>query len=226
MKLIEPQDAPIGATVLFYCDIIKRSIMTFDRYFIHYVLLYQRQINRRRQRSIIMLDYRAAYYWCWHNLRLLLWQLQESFAELRDRTLFYFRLNKLPKVLQVTLDSHIQHLLFDNKINATIIYNPDDAWAQRTLRRIAICPIVDAETYFTALHEIAHVVDGPSWYSRFVERECHAWNWAIDRSLIEIDTSVSRVIIKSIMGYVVYSLKDARTNFDKTIITKLLKRIE
>lgn len=81
------------------------------------------------------------------------------------------------------LKKHIDTLLREHDITAT--YDSGRGHASVPKREISIPPIEEEMDYFISLHEIGHVVIGLKGRTR-LEREAHAWTWAFDNTLIEV----------------------------------------
>lgn len=83
--------------------------------------------------------------------------------------------------------AHIDTVLRTHRITATYQAGVEAGYAWPTLHRVELPPIVDASTYATALHEIAHVISpcpGRATHPRVSGTGCPrcevaAWEWAI-----------------------------------------------
>ncbi len=68
---------------------------------------------------------------------------------------------------------------------------------------IHIRPVKSMITYFTALHEIGHIVH-PLGLGRGLrlEQEYHAWDWAIENALVDPNNAVKKMIHRCLTSYV------------------------
>jgi hypothetical protein len=76
------------------------------------------------------------------------------------------------------------------------------------------CPPVHGQRqYFTALHEIGHVVLGHHpgrWRRPRVEQEGEAWLWALDQAIIFPSPGTAADIMDAIDSYKLWAVKDRR----------------
>lgn len=57
-------------------------------------------------------------------------------------------------------------------------------------------------TYFTALHEIGHIVHPKGSGSGLrLEKEYHAWDWAIENALVDPNNAVRKLIHRCLTSY-------------------------
>lgn len=112
------------------------------------------------------------------------------------------------------LINHIDDLVKTFNLKVETAYNPADSYARRSVRTICIPYIVDIETYFTCLHEIAHCVYSKAWYETTMDNECHAWLWAYKNSIISADKKCIKMIENSLQGYYNYVKRDRRFRYD------------
>ena len=112
------------------------------------------------------------------------------------------------------LIKHIDHLVEAYNLKVETAYNPADSYARRSVRTVCIPFIVDIETYFTCLHEIAHCVYSKAWYGTTLDIECHAWLWAYENSIISADKKCIEMVENSLVGYYNYVKVDRRFKYD------------
>ena len=112
------------------------------------------------------------------------------------------------------LINHIDHLVETLDLRVETAYNPADSYARRSVRTICIPYIIDIETYFTCLHEIAHCVYSKAWYGTTMDIECHAWIWAYKNSIISADKKCIEMVENSLLGYYNYIKGDRRFKYD------------
>jgi hypothetical protein len=72
--------------------------------------------------------------------------------------------------------------------------------AYRRARLVRIAPVKGISSYFTALHELGHIV-GPGRSARKLEREANAWEWAIIVAQRPPTDAVSFMIARSLRSY-------------------------
>lgn len=83
------------------------------------------------------------------------------------------------------LEQHVRDLCTNNRIIWWWVDGEEDrgeAW--RSTRTAALPRILSVIHYLTTLHEIGHICGGSS--RRRLECEAHAWNWALEHSLIRL----------------------------------------
>lgn len=90
--------------------------------------------------------------------------------------------------------------------------------AYKKSRKIHIRPVKSLITYFTALHEIGHIVDPlGSGRGLRLEQEYHAWDWAIQNALVDPNAAVQKLIHRCLTSYlrkVEYSKKMKKPTAD------------
>jgi hypothetical protein len=64
-------------------------------------------------------------------------------------------------------------------------------------------PVTRIRSYYIALHEIAHVVQGFDSKKARAPQEAAAWTWAIDNAIVPPSDGVRRHIFQVVWGYVV-----------------------
>jgi hypothetical protein len=94
---------------------------------------------------------------------------------------------------------HVEQLCRDLGITLEYLKGGNRGWAQRKERRIKVSPVKGISTYYTALHEIAHIV-GPN-APRRLEQEVAAWRWAIDNAKRPPTKGVWKGIAASLDSY-------------------------
>lgn len=102
-----------------------------------------------------------------------------------------------------SLRQHVWNLCSEHKITVTYSgSNCPTAWAEYQTRLINIPRVTSQRCYFTALHEIGHLVYPPAHCSQpTLEREASAWQWAIDNAVIKASRQVWRVISHALGSY-------------------------
>lgn len=97
------------------------------------------------------------------------------------------------------LQQHLDSILAEYLIVVT--YKPGaSARANRRARRITIRPVKGRSTYFTALHEIGHIVGSNP--TRRLEQEVAAWRWALNAAAVEPTPGVWKTIHRCLSSYV------------------------
>jgi hypothetical protein len=80
-------------------------------------------------------------------------------------------------------------------------------WADIPERWIATSPLLDLVDYYTALHELAHIVEelpgseATDDADVVLEHEARAWLWALERATVAPDEAVHADIIDGISDY-------------------------
>lgn len=98
-----------------------------------------------------------------------------------------------------TLQEHVDQLLAAHGV--AVEYKPGaSARAYRRSRRIVLRPIKGRSTYFTAMHELGHIL-GPN-PPRRLEQEVAAWRWALDNATVEPSPGVWKMIHRCLSNYV------------------------
>lgn len=85
--------------------------------------------------------------------------------------------------------------------------------AYKTLRQIHIRPVKSHITYFIALHEIGHIVHPPAGHGSGLprlEKEYHAWDWAVDNALIDPSEVVMNMIRRCLNSYLAKAKRTVR----------------
>lgn len=78
-------------------------------------------------------------------------------------------------------------------------------------RRIHIRPVKSLITYFVALHEIGHIVHPQgSGKGLRLEKEYHAWDWAIDNALVDPSDVVMARIRTYLKSYLAKANRSTR----------------
>lgn len=117
------------------------------------------------------------------------------------------------------LITHIDRLVNEFDLKVTTAYDPCKSYARRSVRTICIPYIVDIETYYTCLHEIAHCVYGKAWYGTTLDTECYAWRWSYDNSIIDADEKCKKMVENSLIGYYSYAKGDKRFRYNVDLFT-------
>lgn len=89
--------------------------------------------------------------------------------------------------------------------------------AYKASRQIHIRPVKTHITYFIALHEIGHVVHPPAGNGLpRLEKEYHAWDWAIANALIDPSDVVMQRIRKYLSSYLAKARRSPRMKLPDT----------
>lgn len=84
-------------------------------------------------------------------------------------------------------------------------------------RIILVKPVRSMITYFTALHEIGHIVH-PLGCGRGLrlEQEYHAWDWAIEQALVDPNEAVKKMIHRCLSSYIRKAQRSVRMKLPTT----------
>lgn len=101
--------------------------------------------------------------------------------------------------LALRLRAHVDQLASEHMLNVTYLEGASPR-AQRRERRVWLRPVRGRSTYYTALHEIGHVVGVNA--RRRLEQEVLAWQWALDHAIVPPTPGVWAHIARCLEGYV------------------------
>jgi hypothetical protein len=101
---------------------------------------------------------------------------------------------------------HVQALAREHGIHVEIYKGAGRAYPGE--RRIQIQPVAGVSSYFTALHEIGHVV-GRGRSARKLDAEANAWQFALDNANRLPTPTVRRMIAKSLRSYLAAGRRDS-----------------
>lgn len=94
------------------------------------------------------------------------------------------------------LAEHVAVLAAENDVE---IVHRGRGIAYRKKRLVTIPEVRGRSTYYTALHELGHVV-GPNPRRR-LDQEMAAWRWAIDHAIVAPTPGVVRTIVGCLQSY-------------------------
>jgi hypothetical protein len=102
------------------------------------------------------------------------------------------------------LRAHIEELCEEHEIHRS--FNRLGAYARQTAyqRVIGVPQVYDRKDYFTALHEIAHIVlwhSGPASGDVRLRRERDAWEWALENARVKPTQAVRGMITRCLRSY-------------------------
>lgn len=100
------------------------------------------------------------------------------------------------------LAAHVDTIAAVNGIDVRPKSRGGRAW--RRERAIAIPPIRSERGYFTALHELGHVL-GPQSRHR-LDKEGEAWEWALDNAEVEPSPATARMMYACLTGYLAWAV--------------------
>ncbi len=96
------------------------------------------------------------------------------------------------------MSSHVVELARDHGIAVELYKGTGRAWPGA--RRISIREIRGPSSYFTALHELGHLV-GAGRSAPKLEAEANAWAWALELARRPPTPGVRRMIARSLRSY-------------------------
>jgi len=95
---------------------------------------------------------------------------------------------------------HVKKLLAEYKLT---LKDGREGRAWHRTKTVRLSPVKSVVTYLVALHEIGHVVYPKAHNGTRLDKEYHAWQWALGRSIVRTLTpQAARTIHKSLYSYV------------------------
>lgn len=101
------------------------------------------------------------------------------------------------------LAEHVAELAEKHKIIVKRRKDRSNSLAYFQLREIHIPPIRGEKSYFTALHEIGHLVTKANYRKGVLHDEARAWQWALEAALIKPRSPTLRYIDFCLSSYLV-----------------------
>jgi hypothetical protein len=105
--------------------------------------------------------------------------------------------SKIPveKIGPAEMKKHIDDLIKKFNIQVAPLGNWSSNWYDNKTNEIAFLPVINAESYWKALHEIGHFISKhstPDNWDTEVKHEIEAWQYVYDNSIIPVPPKFKR----------------------------------
>lgn len=108
---------------------------------------------------------------------------------------------KKPGRVQLRQD-HVQRLCAEHEIDLVVSSSSNRAYANVKERTVRCRPITKTRSYYLALHEIAHLVQGHDFDAAAAPQEAAAWQWAYANAIEPPTKGIGADVLSKIWHYI------------------------